>query len=340
MNSGRLRPNLSIRSALVPGRFGIVLDAIDECGVEYVVKELSFHSKQDKALAGSEISILRQIADLRINVPRIVDSFEIEEAGRMVIVMTKEPGIPLDVYIRASKLSFCRRLVLVADIIRLLGPTCKVLDSICCHRDLNSHNILIQERPGNDPSLTIIDFGLAQEKGDWIVWRWRDSPVGGDPRYWPCCSWRVLINGWRDIVSTACGEEQYKEKLDMHSLGISLVELLVCELDDLDDDFLVEVLRITFKTYWRCSALFANLFLQGCKSGGDWNTLVQNQVVGTTRNNLRGLKSALKGLRQSYPAIHIIERMLCIDETTMTGSWTYIINKSRLMKENAIRYHY
>lgn len=327
--SGRV---ISLGNLLASGAFGHVFEATDSNGSEFVLKRVQARSKQDGMNVQSEIAILGSFAELNINVPKIIDYMLDENNSCYLILMTREPGISLDEFMQCSIFSFADRLAIAELVLDSLAPTCKVLETLCCHRDLNSHNILIAIDPLGTTRLTIVDFGFAIEANAWWHYRWRDSPVAGDARYWPCCAWSMLISGWRNLK----GEDQYKEKLDMHSFAITLLEVVFRDLE-LVPSLEIENLRMAFDKYWKEACQFSDIFVNCCRADGDMDStrkLLSNlDVVGKTRENLQSMKNALKVLRHSNRLFPIVERMICVDESTVTGTWSYVCSKS-------VRVHY
>jgi serine/threonine protein kinase len=314
------------------GAFANVLCVTGLDGTEYVLKRIPVRSKQDSAIVESEISVLGMLSNVSLNVPKLVDYMFDEDTSSFLILMTRMPGIPVDALMRSESFSFSDTLSIAGLVLDSLAPACKILDTICCHRDLNSKNILIAVSLSGESQLSIVDFGFAVEMNAWWHYRWRDSPVAGDARYWPCCAWRMLISGWRDLK----GEDQYREKLDMHSFAITLLEIVFRHLKQAPSPE-TEDLRLAFLAYWNDACSFADIFVSCCRTGGDVETMRSSlqalSVVGRTRENLRSIKAALKTLRESYRLFAIIERMLCIDESTVTGTWSYVCSKS-------VRVHY
>ena len=307
-----------VRRKLASGCFGDVFQVMDRDGLVLAVKECRVDSERELRQIESEINTLSSLRGLGSNTPTYVDHFvgAIENGSfECLILMSLEPGIPVQASI--SSHAECK-MQLALNMLTQLLPTLKLLDTVCCHRDLNNHNILFDEPSGK---FSVVDFGLAVEKNDWWHYKWRDSSVGGDPRYWPACSWRMLLDGWARM--TPLGTEQYKEKLDMHSFAISLLEVICsgsCPVP----------LKSAWDTYWADATRFASLFHSCFMSKGDWSMTKQDlsklDVIRNTAKNLKQLKRALRTLRSSHFLFTIIERMLCVNEMSATASWSYISN--------------
>lgn len=339
-------PGLLTRSALDPhqviaeGSFGRVFDSIDRSGASCVVKQLDIESPSGKQRAEREVTMLAAVSHLS-NVPRFIEARI--EGSRLNIAMSKEQGIPLKEYVLRCPLGFEHRVTLAYDILRTLCQSLNDMSSLCCHRDLTSHNILVEIDPISHTlrSACIVDFGLAIEKNSWWLYQWRTAPVGGDARYWPSCAWRMFLNGWKDVSETPFGEEQYKDKLDMHSFALTLLEVVVGVHVEDSTNSAVSELHVQFHKYFNDATTFANLFVHCFRSKGDWaetrSTLRRLKAIDVTKTNLTSIKTALKDLRDCHPLFALLERMICVNEKTVTGSWAYVMGK---LNNQSLRAHY
>ncbi len=325
------------------GAFSTVYNAVDSQGVSMVVKEVPISSSQAYQQAISEISILSMLRGSGARVPRLIGYSEATKCA-FLILMSREPGMPLDMFMHSRRsLPLRDRIDIANHVLERLVSTLKFLDLTCCHRDLNSHNILIDADSNGLSTVTVVDFGLAVEKNAWWQYRWRDCPIGGDARYWHCSAWRILLEGWRSLSKTPHGEEQYKEKLDMHSMAITLIEILARELSPCAS-VAEERLRIAFENYWNDVSEFSLIFVKGCRSSGDLADakiiLKKLDVIKRTRDNLSQIKKALKGLRETHFIFNILERMICVDESTVTANWSYVGSKIERSGSHSVRVYY
>jgi len=119
------------------------------------------------------------------------------------------------------------------NIVRLLlnqlSGVFATLCRIAFHRDVSSHNILVNFRDNNplQPDFALIDFGLAVRSGSWCR-EWRNSNLAGDPRYWPPSAWMAFAFGFQ-YVSTHPNngfQQQYVHRMDHFSLGVLGLEVL------------------------------------------------------------------------------------------------------------------
>lgn len=179
-------------------------------------------------------------------VPRCI-SYKVDPCNngwKVRTAMTVVPGESLDVFIRhkpgqniTREIATRRAILLAAKLIRDIAPTLQLLAPIAWHRDVNSHNILIDtvRDDSSDPqeinrntSFWLIDFGLAVDSQSWVTvhGRWRTEDIGGDSRYWPPSSWIMHLLGPEGFHGRQALCDQYQTRLDIHGLGITALELL------------------------------------------------------------------------------------------------------------------
>jgi len=194
------------------------------------------------------------------------------DTWRVRLVMTRVPGEPLDLFLENRRkccessaegggtgaLGWCglpplaqqfdEACFFAHELIAQLAPVFERISEIALHRDVNSHNILIDSANvslNTPPKYGLVDFGLAVDSACWCedegastpitrpsrigqdgssTWHYLD--VGGDCRYWPLAAWVQFLAGWRelDACQTLCAE--YQLRLDLHALGITALQLL------------------------------------------------------------------------------------------------------------------
>jgi len=218
---------------------------------EVALKEVRCSSQGELQQAIFEVQValaLERSAALRpgkeLRVPRcLVYKVEPCEGGwRVRTAMTVVPGEALDVFIRQplargqTRLAALQRgCALAAKLIRDLAPTLQLLAPIAWHRDVNSHNVLVDgasesafaEGHAGDACFWLIDFGLAVDSQSWgtASGRWRTEYIGGDSRYWPPSSWIMHLLGPEGFNGRDDLCRQYQRRLDIHGLGITALEL-------------------------------------------------------------------------------------------------------------------
>jgi len=192
-------------------------------------------------------------------------------------VMTRVHGEPLDIFLEQRRkfhessvegggtgaLGWCgpqplsrqfdEACFFARELLVQLAPGFEHISSVTLHRDVNSHNILIDG--ANDPTMPLsqttpprfglVDFGLAVDAMCWCneegaspsiarpsrigqdgssTWHYLD--VGGDCRYWPLAAWVQFLAGWREIALCPSLCFEYQMRLDLHALGITALQLL------------------------------------------------------------------------------------------------------------------
>jgi serine/threonine protein kinase len=285
---------------------------------------------------------------------------------RVRLAMTRIPGEPLDVFLeerrrqhrkerREVKAQGGAGSTSIANLVRThfgeacyfanellsqLVPCFEQISASAFHRDVNSHNILV-DKSGSVPRYGLVDFGLAVDS---ICWRseegsgpvasrpsrvgrdgvstWHYLDVGGDCRYWPLSAWMQFLAGWRELEACPSLSFEYQMQLDLHALGITVMQILA-ELLPLPSDMsannidtvassftlkateehealLPEVwkLRVVWERYWnRVSPLHGRL-IDTFHNGGDWNVLkidcIQNGVHDKLAEDLRLLRVSIR----------------------------------------------
>lgn len=206
------------------------------------------HSELQQAIFEVQVLLALQRASSQsalLRVPRCI-SYTVDPSDRgwkVRTAMTIVPGESLDYFVRRKHVpewtmltGMKRGLILVAKLLKDIGPSLELLGPIAWHRDVNSHNILVDGAPDDidDDSLSqragfwLIDFGLAVDSQSWVSehGKWRTEYIGGDSRYWPPSSWIMHLMGPEGFDHRPDLCEQYQRRLDIHGLGITALELL------------------------------------------------------------------------------------------------------------------
>ena len=216
---------------------------------EAALKEVLCRSQNELQQAIFEVQVLLALERaaaphaVELRVPRCI-SYKVAASPhgwRVRTAMTVAPGESLDYFIRrpvsnSGSTSLRKALILVARLLRDIGPSLQLLGPIAWHRDVNSHNILIDGAPehadetylAQNASFWLIDFGLAVDSQSWVseTGKWRTEYIGGDSRYWPPSSWIMHLVGPEGFDRRPDLCEQYQRRLDIHGLGITALELL------------------------------------------------------------------------------------------------------------------
>merc|ERR1712232_207064 len=269
------------------------------------------------------------------------------ESFRILLAMTRLDGEPLDLFVarEATRLNReCRGLEelrtclkrafnVAQQLLKQLLPAMEYVSSIALHRDVNAHNILIDwnEEGSEQPRYGLIDFGLAVDKDCWRqeegymatdevpsrvgkhgVCTWHHLDVGGDCRYWPISAWMQFLHGCQELVKWPQLCHEYQTLLDVHSLGITALQLL-CELlpqlprppfrwpgaESLRWTRKIQALQEAWYAYWDTVAPLHAELMDAFHGKSDWDTLkrvcVSKRVRDSIEDMLINLMDALQG---------------------------------------------
>jgi len=217
---------------------------------EVALKEVLCRSQSELRQAIFEVQVLMALEQeasphrLKLRVPRCI-AYKVNVCSggwKVRTAMTLVPGQSLDYFLRQKpppgytvSTGLRRALSLVSCLLRDIGPALQMLGPIAWHRDVNSHNILIDAAGDADDSniaanasFWLIDFGLAVDSQSWVSeqGRWRTEYIGGDSRYWPPSSWIMHLVGPEGFDHRPDLCDQYQRRLDIHGLGVTALELL------------------------------------------------------------------------------------------------------------------
>lgn len=197
-------------------------------------------------------------------VPSLVahDSLQLgAETWRVRLLMTRVHGEPLDLFLEQRRArqealeagtlangglrqQFEEACFFAHELLVQLAPGFEHISSVALHRDVNSHNILV-DLAEDSPRYGLVDFGLAVDSDCWCsedgttptqsrpsrvgadgsaTWHYLD--VGGDCRYWPLAAWVQFLAGWRELASSPSLSLEYQTRLDLHALGITALQVL------------------------------------------------------------------------------------------------------------------
>eukprot|EP00930_Biecheleria_cincta_P068835 TRINITY_DN56661_c0_g1_i1.p1 TRINITY_DN56661_c0_g1~~TRINITY_DN56661_c0_g1_i1.p1 ORF type:complete len:975 (-),score=110.77 TRINITY_DN56661_c0_g1_i1:137-3061(-) len=266
---------------------------------------------------------------------------------RVRLAMTCLPGQPLDSFLRDWQKDL--RTSPAADISKGLAEACTFarelllqlapafqdfISGLSYHRDVNAHNILIDvEKPSNWPRYGLVDFGLAVDVQRWHCDQnqdtsrpsrvgadgastWHHLDVGGDCRYWPVSAWVQFLLGWTELESNPVLRSEYRTRLDMHSLGLTTLQVL-CDMmpppdsnamsgkaagtshsAGLEADAIRELyaLQRAWDRYWSTVSPLHTRLMDTFHTGGDWDALksdcLENAIHEAMATHLRGIRSS------------------------------------------------
>ncbi|CAE8732068.1 unnamed protein product [Polarella glacialis] len=240
--------------------------------------------------------------------------------------MTVVPGQSLDYFVRRPPIegrtclkALERGVALAAKCLVDVGPSLQLLQPIAWHRDVNSHNILVDDAPDDadaayikaHASFWLIDFGLAVDSQSWVSenGKWRTEYIGGDSRYWPPSSWMMHLLGPEGFEGLPDLCEQYQRRLDIHGLGITALELLcsvaLVSLGAEEELGPWEAVLTSWQQYrdevWHWWAAVYSVFSSGGDLAPVQAQLVQEGLVEQLLELLLQIRSALKNCAAQVP---------------------------------------
>jgi len=247
------------------GAFGVVwkaqeLDTPDQRPC-VAVKAMEATNHENFGAAVFEAELLRLLtmqlpSDCRDSVPKYVahSACKTSTGGIVHIAMSFIPGFVLDQWMyaitdeehkrvdvnkivngllpgsRQRSMHLAGACSFAQDLVSQLSVVFAALAPIAFHRDISSHNVLVditQEGDTLKPSFALIDFGLAVNSGSWNQ-EWNSSNLAGDPRYWTLAAWMALAFGFRYVEThpNPGFHRQYLSRIDQYSLGLLGLEVL------------------------------------------------------------------------------------------------------------------
>lgn len=271
---------------------------------------------------------------------------------RVRLAMTKVPGVPLDRFFEwwrreprpvggeaaPSQLQlFLEACRFAQELIAQMVPIFETISARAYHRDVNSHNILVDggDAPGRPPRFGLVDFGLAADLGQWrgnmSATSWHLVDIGGDCRYWPMAAWLQFECGWQELVKYPALSSEYQNQLDLHSLGITALQVLAAmapvppqpqpaavartptngevpeatggssSSDGLPEE--VVALYHSWEQYWQDATRYWSRLLECFRNHGDQNSLkgmcIQEGVHNIIGQDLASLRTALRDVRNA-----------------------------------------
>jgi len=218
-------------------------------GPDLALKDQLCRSQDELNRSILECSILSEIhrGAIPARTPQVLAHEAVPHGSgwQMKIAMTLTSGVQADEWLANAPAlghdwatSFRRSCKLTAGLLKQLGPTLELLAPLAVHRDVNSHNILLDivEDKATDTfhaNFWLIDFGLAVDAKQWASDvapdAWRSTPPAGDTRYWAPATWFRWLHGIDALRLQPHLCRQYIQYQDSFGLGVSAVELL-CNL--------------------------------------------------------------------------------------------------------------
>jgi len=197
-----------------------------------------------------------------------------------------------------------------------LAPILEAFSNKVYHRDITPRNIQIQESSdGGDPTFGLVDFGLAVDAAKWRAGEPGAGDLGGDGRYWPASAWFCFCFGTRALEREAWLRSEYRQCLDVHSLGITalrcLVEMLPMHLSDGSSSNTkysaalqsLQKLRSVWKRYWLDARRLWQPVFDAFRGSGDFDSLRAMYISAGVHNVISDDLCALRvALREAQAA--------------------------------------
>jgi len=267
---------------------------------------------------------------------------------RVRLSMTCLPGQPLDAFLRQRQQDLKKSAVSLNSAGKALSEACSLarelmdqlvpafeehIAALAYHRDVNAHNILIDWIDGQRPRYSLVDFGLAVDVQCWHgdsqelaspamrpsrvgqdgASTWHHLDVGGDCRYWPVSAWVQFLLGWTELESDQVLRSEYRTRLDMHSLGLTALQVLVETMpfvdgasstpgphpDGLESEAIKELwgLRHAWENYWTMVSPLHSRLMDTFHTGGDWDLLkadcLDDRVHEEMADHLRAIRASI-----------------------------------------------
>lgn len=257
---------------------------------------------------------------------------ETEQLGpshwRVRFAMSKVPGIPLDNFLEMRKHeqrpSTSQRLSeacrFTSGLISQLAPTFERISAHALHRDINSHNVLVDVGDMQSPSYGLVDFGLAVDLSSWrgpnvSQSSWHLVDIGGDCRYWPMAAWLQFEGGFQELAKYPGLAVEYENHLDFHAMGITALQVWAAmaydwnansrlsrtsgeavSVDEMPDE--ATALLTAWGRYWKDATLYWQKLLDCFRNHGDQNALkgwcIGEGVHNTIGQHLADVRTALR----------------------------------------------
>jgi len=324
------------------GAFGVVWQAKerDKSGEHVAVKAVTAKTSKAFATAVFEAELLRLLtAQLPTHswdrVPRYIahGSSRTSSGGNVRLAMSFVRGFALDQWLygigdeehkhvdvsqlvegglpggRQLSMKFSGACNFARGLVSQLAGVFMALQPIALHRDVSSHNVLVDLRGGdpvNDgegapkPNFALIDFGLAVRSGSWHK-EWCSSNLAGDPRYWAPPAWMAFAFGFRYVEThpNRGFHRQYLTKIDHFGLGVLGLEVLFAlwNCDDPQDKppGMQEARRAWCILWDAVIRLFQMFHRKGPQVVRQHLARSPDEGVACVANHLRTLRQALRG---------------------------------------------
>jgi len=343
--------DLWVTDRLGQGNFGVVWAAQCQNSNEHeiAIKEILCRSLAQHRAARSEAELLRRLADTLSENMSDDDSMEVSrriphflgmetkpagpDAARVLIAMTRLPGEPLETFLETKRARAqsdaaasrhqpspsrrCTDACLFVEVfLKQLASVMELVSMHEYHRDVQGRNILVDQcNPDMMPSFGLVDFGFAVDASHWEESGWKDGLVVGDCRFWPVSAWLMFEQGVTEVARRQCLSEEYKHRLDFHSVGLTALQALMQlsaplagHTDRVDPEHEEEfvawrLLWDAWQRYWEDATYFSERVYSVFANGGSFDELRQELsrfgVHRTVGMRLKALHTAIRVARDA-----------------------------------------
>lgn len=227
-----------------------------------------------------------------------------------------------------------------------LAPVFSQLDKIAFHRDVSTHNILVN--PAN-MDFTVIDFGMATDAVKWRQGGWKTGSIGGDVRHWTPSTWMLYLYGPSYLARHPVFVEQYERRIDYYAVGYLTLELLfnLLDKDTIKDTPFAEELQAVWDAwmdYWfYCMKVFQTVMTEGHGRLDEIRPRMQQMQVSS--GILDRVKALVRKVQILIPKAPQMEKILCITLDMLCHSPQYewgtickVLRRSKSLKhERALK---
>lgn len=331
-----------VTSSLGQGSFSSVWAAVridaegcDPDSLYVAIKETVCQHAMEIQDAENEGKILEQIAGTSSRIPGLIaieTSANAAGTKSVRMAMSKVPGDSVGAFLNkwkekhggyfhvptadphAVESQLSEAFIWGRELILQMLPVFEAVSPIALHRDVNTHNLLVNTESGDlcAPEFGLIDFGLAIEMNNWPS-QSLQVPVVGDCRYWPASAWLIFAAGGAELAKYPPLLMEYRTQLDSHALGITALQVFVELLPNpvagspavavVPEEFWA--LRSAWEHYWKDATRFWEPLYLAFQKKADWTQVRQSYLLSNVHfiisEDLGRVRQALSNARNACP---------------------------------------
>jgi len=341
------------------GAFGVVQKGIDrQTDQVAAIKFMSAKNAQAFDTALFEADLLRQLTaaldgKARSQVPVYFGHNIVREAngGAVHLAMSFIPGVVVDQWLYGisdaqhkrvnvqelvyGKLPGGRQHTLDTEIsshvtrqlVEQAANVMGVLEHIAFHRDVSSHNVLLNFDATGHPNFALIDFGLAVKAKTWAE-QWNSSNLAGDPRYWTPAAWMAFAFGFGFVENheNKGHVRQYLKRMDHYSVGVLGLELFFALWEapqvDTEKSRPLKEVRSAWCEFWESTVrLFQMFHLKGPIATREYLTTNLDAGVFAMLRQLVKLKDRLRAIPPTHAQSGLMLALADLIDEAGTCTW-------------------